>query len=239
MALQDQTIDKSKRKTQDPYPQHKPLGALSTRSWQADGDTREHEALVCLSSLFGLEEALIHPEHYHLPIFMTATSGSNLDTLLDAWVLSGLFYDYNLVVLAPREARQERRETVLRHRCLNRYPQALSHLAIYSGQIHDLQHGVSHYLKTSIPPFYFCGDLQDAFSKQAAKEGFVIIALNPLPWIEHNQNGFVLAENSPKSLALSLINILESPAYDGEVLRDIADRNRQQKTASHRQFIDI
>jgi hypothetical protein len=190
-------------------------------------EIRENEALICISTLFGLSEGLIHPEHYHLPIFMTAASGIQLEKLLEAWVFSGLFYDYNLVVLASDDTKQERQNTLFQHASLKRYPQALEHLAIYSDHVQDLQQGVAHYLKGQSPPFYFCAGPEDSFCTQAVNEGFLIIALDDLGWIEPNQNGFLFKADSAKSLALKLIGILENPAYDGEVLQEIADRARQ------------
>lgn len=203
------------------------LNLLNPRRDSVRGDIREIDALACLSSLFGGGEQQIAPEHYHLPLFMTALKGVALDRLLEAWVLSGLFYDYNLVVLASPDDKQTRQCHVAQHPCLNKYPQALEHLAVYDDNVPALQRGIAQYLNGQMPPFYFCEGTQDPFCAQAVQEGFLIIALDDLPWIQHDQNGFIFSVDSAKTLALQLIQVLENPVYDGELLQAMAHSARQ------------
>lgn len=188
-----------------------------------------HEAqmLSALHGLFGETEGLIDPLHYAMPVFMTGARGEVLENLLEAWVMSGLFYNYNLVLSGEPEEIKALQQQVFSQTCFRLYPQAIEHVAFYAGNPSVLQGALVRFLSNQEPHLYFCAAAEDTVCRQAVAQGFLVFSLAELPWLRHQDNGFVLTAGNARHLALQLIQILESPDYDWESLQYMAHRAQE------------
>lgn len=174
----------------------------------------ETAALAVLDSLFGEAPSQIALTHYHMPILMTRARGAHLLHLAEAWAKSGLFYSYNLVLLGDvSDDLSDLMATV---------PEALEHLAVYSGDAGLLQQSISTYLSSQDPHLYFCDASDDADCVQAAKNRFLVFSLAELSWLVHERNGFRVQGQSARALAQEIIGILESAEHDWETLQYLA-----------------
>lgn len=174
----------------------------------------EAAALDALDSLFGDGPSQIAVAHYHMPILMTRARGVHLLHLVEAWAKSGLFYSYNLVLLA--DTADDLPDFMAEH------PEALTHLAIYTGDTGLLQQSITTYLSSQDPHLYFCDASDDGDCVQAAKNRFLVFSLAELSWLVHERNGFRVQAQSARALAQELIGILESVEHDWETLQQLA-----------------
>lgn len=188
----------------------------------------EADMLSALHAIFGHTEDTIDPVHYAMPILMTAARGDVLEQLLEAWVMSGLFYSYNIVLSAATRQEIQRLQTqVFSQTCFRLYPQAMEHVAFYAESLLPLQQGVVRFLSNQEPHLYFCAEAQDTLCQCAAQQGFLVFSLAELPWLRHQHNGFMLHPGNARHLALQLIQILENPENDWEFLLDMTQRAQE------------
>lgn len=185
---------------------------------------QEAQMLSALHTLFGESEGTIAPLHYAMPVLMTGARGAVLEHLLEAWVMSGLFYSYNIVLSGEPEEIETLQQQVLSQTCFRLYPQAIEHVAFYAGETAVLQGALVRFLSNQEPHLYFCAASEDTLCRQAVAQGFLVFSLAELPWLRHQHNGFALTAGNARHLALQLIQILENPDYDWESLQYIAHR---------------
>ena len=105
---------------------------------------------------------------------------------------------------------------------MHEHPEALEHLAIYTGDTGLLQQSITTYLSSQDPHLYFCDASDDADCVQAAKNRFLVFSLAELSWLVHERNGFRVQAQSARALAQELIGILESVEHDWETLQQLA-----------------
>lgn len=185
---------------------------------------QEAQMLSALHALFGEAEGVISPRHYDMPVLMTGARGEVLEHLLEAWVMSGLFYNYNIVLSGEPEKMKALQQQVFSQTCFRLYPQAIEHVAFYTGDVLRLQGALVRYLSNQEPHLYFCAETEDALCRQAVAQGFLVFSLTAFSWLRHQDNGFLLSAGNARHLALQLIQILENPDYDWESLQYIAQR---------------
>ena len=164
--------------------------------------------------------------HYHQPIMMSAAQGNALNQVIEAWVNAGLFYSYNLVVLNADSS-------VLQHPALKANSQAQERLAVYT-DIHSVSHlqaAISHYLDPQEPHVYVVTDAEDTAFNSAVTHGFLACSQVSLPWLIPGENGFYVAHKSAQALAQDLVNILDSPESDWEILHQLSLRARELQTS--------
>ncbi len=157
--------------------------------------------------------------YYHQPIMMTAAEGDARDQIIEAWAKSGLYYDYNLVLLNSDQQ-------VLQHPALDN--DMLARLALYShDQVAYLQGGITHYLYNQEPHIYLATHAEDPHLLTAMEQGFLTCSQCDLPGLISGENGFRVSGDSALALAKDLVNVLEGPRSDWELLHHIGLQGRE------------
>ncbi|PKL77737.1 MAG: hypothetical protein CVV27_04645 [Candidatus Melainabacteria bacterium HGW-Melainabacteria-1] len=199
-----------------------PLSQLNTREL-------EEARLMLLDSLFeSNSDSLtggISYAHYHLPILMCATEPAHATPLLQAWTRSGLFLSYNLVLLVPESA-----DPSCLAPLLEATPDAINHLCLRSLERNEAQllmEAVTTYLPVQEPHLYLSLQASDTQLLEAMASGLLGLSLYPRLGLRDGHNGFLLEGLQPRTLAFQLIDLLEDPERDWEILQEIAQRGQQ------------
>ncbi|MEZ0372880.1 MAG: hypothetical protein ACAI44_27560 [Candidatus Sericytochromatia bacterium] len=188
----------------------------------------EEARLLLLDSLYDVNaqdlSSGISYTHYHLPVLMTAADLTSARPLVEAWIRSALFLSYNLVLLPPSAS-----DTSAFDELLKAFPEAQSHFclrALDRAEIPLLMDAVSMYLPAQEPHMYVGLEAGDPQLLDAMASGFLGLSLYPRLGFQDGHNGFLLESSLPRTMAYQLVEILEDPERDWEILQRIAYRGQ-------------
>ncbi len=198
-----------------------PLSQLNAREL-------EEARLMLLDSLYAEEPEMptsgISYDHYHLPILMCSAAVTTAQPLVEAWVRSALYMSYNLVLLVP-----ESTDTAALKPLIDAHPEAASHLCLRSlerVETQQLAEAIAAYLPVQEPHLYLALEAEDKQLLDAMACGFLGLSLHERKGFLDGKNGFLLEGAVPRTLAYQMIEILEDPESDWEMLQKVAENGQ-------------
>ena len=179
---------------------------------------QEDQALDILDRCYGDGAHQINPEHYHLPVAMTAARGEALNCMLEAWHRAGFYLNYNLILLG---------EDLPTHLPAD----VQEHLALFTGsEVQTLQSALHSYLTIQGPHIYLATGDGDVYVSDAARAQFLILSTAACAGLQSGENGFEVPGDCARKLARAWVSIVEDPERDWESLQAISSRGRESLT---------
>lgn len=189
---------------------------------------QEDAHLYLLDSLFTESARFlgdgISYQHYHLPILMSSGELEVSKCLVEAWIRSGFFYLYNLVLLVPEEPQALEQSENLRH-WFKIFPEAAQHLCLFQADItqaQNLMESIAAYLPVQEPHLYFALGATDSQLLPAMACGFLGLSYYPRLGLTDGKNSFLIQSLQASTLACQLIETFDSSRFDWEQLQQIA-----------------
>ena len=155
--------------------------------------------------------------------------------LVEAWVESGLWRDYNLVLIGgdlEDPTPIERKIQARIEAAFARYPQARGRFcllpAMPNEQIRQLEYSMIELLPAPLPHVYVCSSQKEEFGiavLEAMEAGFLVFGpeIGGLSsYIEPGTNGFLMDTSTASSIGTALTDVLRG-GFTGDQLRAIAE----------------
>lgn len=226
--------------TARPHSSQQAVRLLSRPAAQLNVREQEEIRLNLLASLYSPEVSVpgqaFHDSHYALPVLMSAPHTSQQTHLLTrAWMQTGLFYAYNLLLLVsdPDTTRQEL--TPL----FEILPDAAEHLCLRTPEQvnpETIQEALAAYLPVQEPHLYLAFGQTELSLLQAMASGFLGLSTEKYSWQKPGFNSFRLNASNSDKLAKGLLKIMDEPHLDWELLQRTASKG-QTLARQHLHFI--
>jgi D-inositol-3-phosphate glycosyltransferase len=223
-------------------PKNKPLQIIAegVTLWEAPADFEEagREIVTRLYESHPTQPRL-DPAQNHRPILLNVGRFSPVkqqDKLVAAWLHSGLWQQFNLVLIggnlmAPTAAEADMVATI--QELLDRHPKAAGRIAVLPAMsnrdVRLLEAALVQFAPASLPHIYVCSSAKEEFGiavLEAMDAG--LLAVGPLrgglsSYLQDGVNGYLVNTATTESLSQSLRTLLQSAFQHKSRLRTIAE----------------